>query len=64
MKFGRLPGEAGLQEGPYAMRLGADGALRATLNGPASYALIQGIREGRTAGELRHRYRVALEEMP
>lgn len=64
MKYGRLPGAAGMQEGPYAMRLGSDGALRATLNGPPSYELIQGIRSGLTAPELRRLYRAALEEMP
>jgi hypothetical protein len=64
MKYGRLPGDAGLQEGPYAMRLSADGALRATLNGPPSYELIRGVRQGRPFSELRSRYRAALEAMP
>jgi molybdenum cofactor biosynthesis enzyme MoaA len=64
MKFGRLPGNAGLQEGPYAMRLSGDGALRATLTGSPSYELIRGIRDGLAVHELRHIYRAALEEMP
>lgn len=65
MRYGRLPGSpAGLQEGPYAMRLSSDGALRATLYGQPSYDLIKGIRAGRPDEELRCLYRAALEEMP
>lgn len=64
LKYARLPSEAGFQEGPYAMRLGADGALRATLQRLPSYALIEAVRRGLREVELRRLYRVALEEMP
>lgn len=53
-----------LQEGPYAMRLGSDGALRPMLHGPSSYTLIQAVRRGASDSELRHLYRAALEGLP
>lgn len=64
MKYGRLSDRSGLQEGPYAVRLSADGALRATLGGRPSYGLIKAVRKGWTGSELRRWYRAALEEMP
>jgi hypothetical protein len=64
MKYGRLPSESGLQEGPYAMRLSADGALRPTLSGEPSYELINGVRLGYTDTELCRLYRAAQERMP
>lgn len=64
MKYGRFPDQAGLQEGPYAVRLGADGAMRATLSSGPSYDLIRGIREGLAGSELRRLYRAVLEEIP
>jgi hypothetical protein len=64
MKYGRLAAIGGLQEGPYAMRLGSDGGLRSTLDGRPSYKLIDAIRGGCPEAELRDFYRAALEEMP
>ncbi|MEU4422032.1 radical SAM protein [Actinoplanes sp. NPDC024001] len=64
MKFGRLANRSKLQEGPYAMRIAADGTLRATLSGPAHSELIDGVRSGRCDEELRLLYRKAVEEMP
>lgn len=64
MKYGRLSGRTGLQEGPYAVRLSADGALRATLGSEPSYGLLRGIQERCTGSELRRLYRAVLEEMP
>jgi molybdenum cofactor biosynthesis enzyme MoaA len=62
MRFGR-EGATG-QEGPYAIRIGADGSLRSTLNGRPDHALIQAIRNGAGEADLRGIYRQALEEMP
>jgi molybdenum cofactor biosynthesis enzyme MoaA len=64
MKYGRLTRDAGFQEGPYAIRIGADGAMRSTLNRPPSYDLIAAVRHGAPEAELRNLYRRALEEMP
>jgi molybdenum cofactor biosynthesis enzyme MoaA len=64
MQFGRLPSEAGLQEGPYAMRVGSDGALRSVLNGEPSFELIDGVRCGMSDTELRRIYRAAWAELP
>jgi hypothetical protein len=64
MKYGRYPGHDGMQEGPYAMRVGSDGALRPTLDGRPLYDLIGGVRDGMDEAGLRRIYRAALEEMP
>jgi molybdenum cofactor biosynthesis enzyme MoaA len=64
MKYGRLTREAGFQEGPYAIRIAADGALRSTLTRPPSYDVIDALRQGAPETELRCLYRRALEEMP
>jgi hypothetical protein len=64
MKFGRLDEEAGLQEGPYAMRLSANGALRATLTGKPSLELLHAVRTGSSHAELRRLFKAAVKEMP
>ncbi len=64
MQFGRLTKEAGFQEGPYAMRVGADGAVRSTLTKSPSYAIINAVRRGVPHAELRSLYRKELGEMP
>lgn len=64
MKYGRLTGGKGLQEGPYAMRMGADGALRATLQAEPSYDLLNGISSGMDDEALRYIYRESLEGIP
>ncbi|MBT8226454.1 MAG: radical SAM protein [Dactylosporangium sp.] len=52
------------QEGPYAMRLGSDGALRPTLNGLPSHELIKAVRHGADDAALGSLYHAALEELP
>jgi cyclic pyranopterin phosphate synthase len=64
MKYARLASESGFQEGPYAIRVAADGALRSTLTRPPSYDLINAVRRGASETELRSLYNEALEEMP
>ena len=63
MKFGRLDGASESQEGPYAIRLGADGGVRVALNSAPSYDLIGAIRCGTRGEEAGHLYRKALGEM-
>jgi molybdenum cofactor biosynthesis enzyme MoaA len=65
MKYGRLTSEeSGFQEGPYAIRVAADGAMRSTLSKSPSYDLINAVRRGALETELRSLYNRALEEMP
>lgn len=64
MQYGRLTQEAGFQEGPYAIRVGADGALRSTLTRLPSYDVIDAVRRGAPHAQLRSLYRKELEEMP
>jgi molybdenum cofactor biosynthesis enzyme MoaA len=64
MKRGRLASSSGLQEGPYAIRVGADGAIRSTLNGAPSYDLINALRSGVSDFGLQDLYRGLLKEFP
>lgn len=64
MQFGRLTQEAGFQEGPYAIRVAADGALRSTLTRSPSYDVIDAVRQGAPQARIRSLYRKELEEMP
>jgi hypothetical protein len=53
MKHGRLRTAPGHQEGPYAMRLGADGSLRPMLGSVPNYTLIDAINGGSSEERLR-----------
>lgn len=63
MKHGRLGSAPGQQEGPYAMRLAADGSLRSMLSSTPSYVLINAVRAGASEETLRALYRTAQGEM-
>lgn len=64
MRYGRFGGTPDDQEGPYAMRIGADGSFRPTLGHDPDYCLIDAVRSNLPDGELRAIYRAAQEEMP
>jgi molybdenum cofactor biosynthesis enzyme MoaA len=65
LQYGRLLSNLEIhQEGPYALRIGADGGLRPLLRSEADYSLIDAIRSGATDSQLGNIYHAAQEEMP
>jgi hypothetical protein len=64
MAFGRQRNLTSFQEGPYALRFSADGALRSTLHDLPDYRLIDALRDGAGERELRSIFRVLREAMP
>lgn len=65
MKHERLPDSLkDHQEGPYAIRLGADGGMRSMLRDKANYSLMDAINSDVSDELLGTLYRAAQEEIP
>jgi hypothetical protein len=64
MRYSRLGESTSDQEGPYAVRVGADGGRRTVLGAQPDYCLIDAIRSSSSDEELRKIYRATQEEMP
>jgi molybdenum cofactor biosynthesis enzyme MoaA len=64
MQHDRLDSRTGLQEGPYAIRVAADGAVRPTLYSRPDYSLVNAVRKGADQHELRALFRGLREDLP
>lgn len=64
MRLRRLGDTLGDQEGPYAIRVAADGGFRSVLDGRPDYSFVDAMRTGSPNEELSRIYRAAQEAMP
>jgi hypothetical protein len=64
MRYSRLGHSVSSQEGPYAIRVGADGGFRTTLGEQPNYSLIDAMRSRVPDAELTRIYQAIQEEMP